>query len=88
VKIVGGKGVILLAGEAFGWKPWESGGDGELGGLRLINEKGQFEVENDALGLLGLVWPKPGMWLIYGLSEALPEIYLIWCFEGYCGTMC
>lgn len=59
VKIVGGSGVLLVAGEAFSWKPWEAGtGDRKL---RTVNEKGQFEVEDEAWGLLELVWPKPGM---------------------------
>jgi hypothetical protein len=73
VKIVGGSGVLLVAGEAFGWRPWEAGrdgrgaygagaGGGKYGeGKRLVNEKGQWEVGDDAWGLLGLVWPKPGM---------------------------
>lgn len=59
-------GVLLIGGEAFSWKPWEAGGDGAsegTGSLRLVNEKGQFSVGDDAWGLLGLVWPKPGMWL-------------------------
>jgi NADH dehydrogenase [ubiquinone] 1 alpha subcomplex assembly factor 3 len=58
VKITGGTGVLLVAGEAFSWKPWEAGkGDKKM---RLINDKGQWEVEDEAWGLLGLVWPKPG----------------------------
>lgn len=49
--------MLLVNGEAFGWCPWEAGD----GGMRLVNGKGQFEVEEGAWGLLGLVWPKPGM---------------------------
>ena len=73
VKIVGGSGVLLVAGEAFGWRPWEAGlgsevkgsgradyGLGDGNGKRLVNAKGQWEVGDDAWGLLGLVWPKPG----------------------------
>jgi len=56
VKITGGTGVLLVAGEAFAWRPWETKGD-----LKLVNEKGQWEVGDEAWGLLGLVWPKPGM---------------------------
>lgn len=58
VKIVGGSGVLLVAGEAFTWKPWEAS-DGERK-LRMVNEKGQFDVPDEAWGLLELVWPKPG----------------------------
>jgi len=56
VKITGGSGVLLVAGEAFNWRPWEAG----KGGMRLVNEKGQFDVEDEAWGLFSLVWPKPG----------------------------
>jgi hypothetical protein len=59
VKVVGGSGVVLIAGEAFTWKPWEAN-EGEKR-LRMVNEKGQFEVPDEAWGLLELVWPKPGM---------------------------
>jgi NADH dehydrogenase [ubiquinone] 1 alpha subcomplex assembly factor 3 len=61
VKIVGGRGVLLVAGEAFAWAPWEArSGSGNRGGRRLVNERGQWDVEDEAWGLLGLVWPKPG----------------------------
>lgn len=56
VKITGGSGVLLVAGEAFNWRPWESG----KGDMSLVNEKGQFDVEDEAWGLFSLVWPKPG----------------------------
>lgn len=56
VKITGGTGVLLVAGEAFAWRPWEA-----KEGLRLVNQKGQWDVEDEAWGLLELVWPKPGM---------------------------
>jgi len=61
VKVTGGDGVLLVAGEAFSWRPWEAGRkEGEGKGLRLVNEKGQWDVGDEAWGLLGLVWPKPG----------------------------
>jgi hypothetical protein len=63
VKIVGGSGVLLISGEAFTWKPWEAS-NGERK-LRLVNEKGQFDVPDEAWGLLELVWPKPGIFLLY-----------------------
>jgi NADH dehydrogenase [ubiquinone] 1 alpha subcomplex assembly factor 3 len=56
VKITGGSGVLLVAGEAFSWRPWEAGN----GDFKLVNEKGQFDLEDEAWGLLSLVWPKPG----------------------------
>jgi len=63
MKITGGAGVLLVAGEAFGWRPWEAGRNQEEGngGMRLVNGKGQWEVGDEAWGLLGLLWPKPGM---------------------------
>jgi NADH dehydrogenase [ubiquinone] 1 alpha subcomplex assembly factor 3 len=56
VKITGGSGVLLVGGEAFKWRPWEAG----KGAMQLVNEKGQFDVEDEAWGLFSLVWPKPG----------------------------
>lgn len=57
VKITEGAGVLLIAGEAFSWRPWELE---VLGKNKLINKKGQWEVGDDAWGVFGLVWPKPG----------------------------
>ena len=54
LKVVGGSGVLLVAGEAFSWRPFE-GRDG-----RLLNAKGQWECADEAWGVLDLVWPKPG----------------------------
>jgi hypothetical protein len=57
VTISGGSGALLVAGEAFAWRPWE-GSDKK----RLVNGKGQWEVEalEAAFGVLGVVWPRPG----------------------------
>jgi hypothetical protein len=53
-------GVLLVGGEVFSWKPWpkrkEGGGKGSF-----LNQMGQWEVGSDTLGMLGLVWPRPGM---------------------------
>jgi len=53
VKILDGNGVLLVGGEAFAWRPWGPN-------RRLVNEKGQWQVDGTAFGLLGLVWPRPG----------------------------
>lgn len=53
VSIYDGKGVMLVGGEAFEWQPW--GRD-----MKLVNNKGQWEVEDGAFGLLDLLWPRPG----------------------------
>ncbi len=55
VKISGGSGLLLVAGEAFSWRPWEAEGRG-----RLVNLRGQWDVGEGGWGVLGLVWPKPG----------------------------
>lgn len=44
---------MLVDGEAFAWQPW--GPD-----MRLINDKGQWEVKEEAFALLDLIWPRPG----------------------------
>lgn len=61
VKITGGSGCMLVGGEAFSWRPWLAGSrpEGSARG-RMINKKGQWDVEKEAWGLLELVWPKPG----------------------------
>lgn len=61
LKIGRGSGCLLVGGEAFSWRPWDAGGG--LGGPRkgrMINQKGHWEIENEAWGILDLVWPKPG----------------------------
>jgi NADH dehydrogenase [ubiquinone] 1 alpha subcomplex assembly factor 3 len=61
VKVVG-SGALLVGGEAFSWAPWKAGE-----GKNLLNAKGQWEVDDVAWGVLGLVWPKPGRfsaWLV------------------------
>jgi len=85
VKVVG-SGVLLVGGEAFGWCPWVGGGKEKEGGsneyglegnkwneMKLVNEKGQFEVHDSAWGILGLVWPKPDL-LILGLGKEMRPI--------------
>lgn len=54
VSVYHGRGVLLVGGEAFEWQPW--GRD-----MRLLNERGQWEVPEEAFGLLDLLWPRPGM---------------------------
>ena len=57
LKISDGSGCLLIAGEAFSWRPWELSREGRNG---MINSKGQWAVDGDAWGVLNLVWPKPG----------------------------
>ena len=62
LKIGGGSGCLLVAGEAFSWRPWEAvgkAGSSNRGGM--INAKGQWAVSKEAWGVLDLVWPKPGV---------------------------
>ncbi|KAK2072315.1 hypothetical protein P8C59_006675 [Phyllachora maydis] len=64
LRITRGAGALLVGGEAFAWRPWDPAG------RRLVNEKGQWEVEDQAFALLALSWPRPDL-LILGLG---PEI--------------
>ncbi|KAL3468415.1 alkaline-phosphatase-like protein [Aspergillus heterothallicus] len=57
VKITGGDGVLLVGGEAFSWRPWKGKEGGEK--ARMVNSKGQFEVDEQVWGVLDLVWPRP-----------------------------
>ncbi|KAI1641014.1 hypothetical protein F4809DRAFT_588411 [Biscogniauxia mediterranea] len=65
VRITDGSGVLLIDGEAFKWQPWLLRGE-----KRLLNSKGQWEVPNESLAMLDLLWPRPDL-LILGLG---PEI--------------
>ena len=58
VKIRNGDGALLVGGEAFAWRPWLKRPSGSK--AEMINKKGQFEVDEEVWGLLGLVWPRPG----------------------------
>lgn len=73
---VAGSGVLLVGGEAFRWKPWagvtgnvQKAGRGgkENDGLRgnLKDSRGLWEAQNQAWGILDLVWPKPGKLIKY-----------------------
>lgn len=66
VEIGGGSGVLLVGGEGFAWQPWLAGDRGK----RLVNSKGQWDIAEESLALLSLVWPRPDI-LILGLG---PEI--------------
>lgn len=57
LKINDGSGCLIVAGEAFSWRPWELR---SLGRKSMINSKGQWNVDIGAWGILDLVWPKPG----------------------------
>lgn len=81
-----GAGVMLVAGEAFKWRPWVREGrkEGTLGagaagdddkgvaspGGKLKNKKGQFECDKLAWGALDVVWPKPDL-LILGTGPSI-----------------
>ncbi|KAJ4364011.1 hypothetical protein N0V83_009466 [Neocucurbitaria cava] len=72
---ISGCGIILIGGEAFRWRPWlredrvegtiAKGGTGDdaMAG-RLLNAKKQWEVPEDAWGVLELVYPKPDLLII------------------------
>ena len=86
---VTGSGVLLLGGEAFKWRPWlEEGrkegtiGAGAIGddnkgvkspGGKLLNKKGQWEVDKAAWGVLDLAWPKPDL-LILGTGRSIQPL--------------
>lgn len=56
LRIRGGDGVLLVGGEAFAWRPWAT----RTSRAEMVNAKGQFEVDEEVWGLLGVVWPRPG----------------------------
>lgn len=62
ITIEGGDGALLVSGEAFAWRPWEV-----IGEKKLVNEKGQFELPREAFGLFDMLWPRPGMFHLFGV---------------------
>lgn len=83
---VTGSGVLLCGGEAFKWRPWIRAGrkEGTIGagavgdddkgvrseGGKLLNAKGQWDVEAQAWGVLALAWPKPDL-LVLGTGRSI-----------------
>jgi hypothetical protein len=53
-------GVLLVGGEVFSWRPIAVGPE-KSGQVPFLNAKGQWEVSHESLGLLNMVWPRPGM---------------------------
>lgn len=55
LRVDGGDGVLIVGGEVVRWRPW-------LGakGMRFVNGKGQWELTQGVLGVLGVVWPRAG----------------------------
>ena len=60
MKISGGSGCLILAGEVLTWSPWEIKNIPSHSTSKLLNEKGQWHVEPEALVLLEYIQPKPG----------------------------
>ncbi|KAJ9230720.1 hypothetical protein DTO169E5_8287 [Paecilomyces variotii] len=73
VKITGGDAVLLVGGEAFSWRPWEGYDKGDDKKGLMLNAKGQFEVPEEAWGLLSLVWPRPDL-LILGVGGQMAPL--------------
>jgi hypothetical protein len=68
---ISGCGILLVGGEAYRWRPWLHKGrkEGTIAGGgtgddamtgKLLNAKGQWEVQEQAWGVLELLYPKPG----------------------------
>ncbi|TKA49284.1 hypothetical protein B0A55_13613 [Friedmanniomyces simplex] len=86
---VTGSGVLLVGGEAFKWRPWlregrkegtiGSGGTGDdvkgpaSPAGKILNTKGQFDVDRQAWGLLDLAWPKPDL-LVLGTGRSIVPV--------------
>jgi len=60
---ISGSGILLIGGEAFRWWPWVKEGSVDSKGAmtgKLLNSKGQWEVQQQSWGVLELVYPRPG----------------------------
>ncbi|KAH8668502.1 hypothetical protein BX600DRAFT_510596 [Xylariales sp. PMI_506] len=70
-RITDGSGVLLVSGEAFRWRPWESPASpddssqhhprGGNAAFRLLNAKGQYDINPQSLDLLAHLWPRPDL---------------------------
>ncbi|RCI07617.1 hypothetical protein L249_1656 [Ophiocordyceps polyrhachis-furcata BCC 54312] len=63
ITISGGNGAVLVGGQAFVWRPWQING-----AMKLVNEKGQFDLPKVAFGLFEVLWPRPDL-LIVGVGK-------------------
>ncbi|KAM0667242.1 hypothetical protein ACQRIU_005097 [Beauveria bassiana] len=68
ITITDGDGALLVDGEAFTWRPWEISGE-----LRLLNDKGQFDVPAETLGVFDMLWPRPDL-LIVGTGKSIAPL--------------
>ncbi|USP76384.1 hypothetical protein yc1106_03658 [Curvularia clavata] len=80
---ISGCGILLVGGEAYRWRPWlrEQGvqgttaendaGKSAMTG-KLLNAKGQWEVPEEAWGVLELVYPKPDLLIIGTGPNTMP----------------
>ncbi|OAR02256.1 hypothetical protein LLEC1_05771 [Akanthomyces lecanii] len=64
ITITDGDGALLVDGEAFTWRPWAI-----TGAMRLLNDKGQFDVPAEAFGVFDMLWPRPDL-LIIGTGKS------------------
>jgi len=78
VKTEGGRGIVLVGGEAFNWEPWwmlpESQNSGSAQQSRIGDmldaKRGILNIPPQSLGLLELLHPKPDL-LIFGTGARL-----------------
>ena len=71
IKITGGSGCLLVAGEAFSWRPWDAVSPSQQGDQAA--KMGQWDIPGTAWGLLELVWPKPDL-LILGTGGRMRQV--------------
>ncbi|RJE17508.1 hypothetical protein PHISCL_10154, partial [Aspergillus sclerotialis] len=87
LRVGNGDGVLLVGGECFSWRPWLGSASEDKGGnvegegndskkeelkMRMVNRKGQFEVDESVWGLLGIVWPRPDLLIVGTGSSIIP----------------
>lgn len=64
MRVTDGSGILIVGGEAFSWRPWESNSKSDW---RLLNKKGQYDIAAQSLGLLAQLWPRPDL-LVLGVG--------------------
>ncbi|CAN9381357.1 unnamed protein product [Alternaria alternata] len=80
---ISGCGILLIGGEAYRWRPWlrEGRKEGTVAGGgtgddmmtgKLLNAKGQWEVQERAWGVLELLYPKPDLLIVGTGPNTIP----------------
>lgn len=79
ITITDGDGALLVDGEAFTWRPWAISGE-----MRLLNDKGQFDVPAEAFSVFDMLWPRPGKNMVLFVCKTAVLLRRLSCWQLSC----